>query len=61
MNFSEAIAIYLATPTAENIALGDLRLIADRGTKRLYKIDGNVWVPNLDEMSSEQWTVILNQ
>lgn len=61
MNFSEAIAIYLATPTAENIVLDNLKLIADRGTKRLYQIDGNQWVPNLDEMASEDWTVILNQ
>jgi hypothetical protein len=61
MNFSEAIAIYLATPTAENIVLGELKLITDRGTKRIYKSDGNQWVPNLDEMASEEWTVILNQ
>jgi hypothetical protein len=61
MNLSEAIAVYLASPNAENIVLGQLKLITDRGTKRIYTIDGNVWTPNLDEMASDEWSLIFNQ
>jgi hypothetical protein len=61
MNLSEAIAVYLASPSAENIVLGQLKLITDRGTKRIYKIDGTPWAPNLDEMSSDEWSLIFNQ
>ena len=65
MNFSEAIAVYLSESTYENVCNDSfepkIKLIFDRGTKRIYTSDGGQFVSTIDNMASEAWYVVRNQ
>jgi hypothetical protein len=63
MNLSEAMAVYTSDETYENLCNDtlSLKLICDRGTKRVYKIDGTGVDFNMKMLASEDWYVIRNQ
>lgn len=61
MNLSEAMQVYLSDETYENLVLGTTKLICDRGTKRIYLINGTSAELTIDQIASDDWTVVRNQ
>jgi hypothetical protein len=63
MNLSEAMAVYTSDETYENLCNDtlSLKLICDRRTKRVYKIDGTGIDFNMEMLASDDWYVIRNQ
>jgi hypothetical protein len=63
MNLSEAMVVYMSDDTYENLCNDtlSLKLICDRGTKRVYKIDGASVDFSMEMLASEAWYVVRNQ
>ena len=63
MNVSEATNVYLSDATHENICKDTfkIKLICDRGTKRVYRSDGTSIELTIEHLSNEDWYVIKNQ
>jgi len=55
MNLPEAIAVFVASPSAESLALGQTKVLVDRVSG---KIQSQL---SIDQLTSNEWTLIFNQ
>jgi len=57
MLFQEALNIFLLDTEADELICGDIALIVDRNTNRVYLNNGVNYNPTVTELASPEWIV----
>jgi len=60
MNIQDAIGTYMANERAENIVRDTTVLIGDKGTGRVFLVNGSNFHPSIEDLMSNEWEVIEN-
>jgi hypothetical protein len=60
MNIQDAISAYMANERAENIVRGTTVLIGDKGTGRVFLLNGGNFYPSIEDLASNEWEVLEN-